>query len=266
MSLTELISSKRELQKKLIDIISNFISKYIIKLHAHAQDQKSPTKTFQQSLVDIAIWTDDDIVHQYKKFIKWSSRKYNTNEDDMQHDLHMIISMLVRMMLYKYDYESVLTGYTMPSLQYFFYKSMTRVARYYYENPSLASQPGIETKVSDLVCSTLNKALPLKDIFKYIETIQDDTSANIPYDFQKETTSHDDSQQDNKVPLIVEKKEIDDNNDDKDLKYVSSEELYKEYYMSENDEPNTKPNGEPEERHIQVPVVKKPGYNRYNKK
>lgn len=251
MSLVKSIESRKEYEDKLYTIIYKYQIKYIYYIFEKQYDDdkqinrlNSLYRHFQKRLLKIADWSSDKLHKEYKKFLEWSKRKYNIQEEELQQILNNIITLFVKIMINKKNIiiEGLLDSYTFPKFKYFFYKCLKRISRHYYENPkSLTIDDKNEilnsiykTTILELIRSVVYNMLPMKQvmtILEYKDLINEDGSDEnkivIEYDFNDINSS----ESSNSNPKVIIEKQLSECS----LKYVSSDDFDKEYCKSESE-------------------------------
>ena len=251
MSLVKSIETRKEYEDKLYTIIYKYQIKYIYYIFEKQYDDdkqinrlNSLYRHFQKRLLKIADWSSDKLHKEYKKFLEWSNRKYNIQEEELQQILNNIITLFVKIMINKKNIiiEGLLDSYTFPKFKYFFYKCLKRISRHYYENPkSLTIDDKNEilnsiykTTILELIRSVVYNMLPMKQvmtILEYKDLINEDESDEnkivIEYDFNDINSS----ESSNSNPKVIIEKQLSECS----LKYVSSDDFDKEYCKSESE-------------------------------
>ena len=251
MSLVKSIETRKEYEDKLYTIIYKYQIKYIYYIFEKQYDDdkqinrlNSLYRHFQKRLLKIADWSSDKLHKEYKKFLEWSKRKYNIQEEELQQILNNIITLFVKIMINKKNIiiEGILESYTFPKFKYFFYKCLKRISRHYYENPkSLTIDDKNEilnsiykTTILELIRSVVYNMLPMKQvmtILEYKDLINEDESDEnkivIEYDFNDINSS----ESSNSNPKVIIEKQLSECS----LKYVSSDDFDKEYCKSESE-------------------------------
>ena len=251
MSLVKSIETRKEYEDKLYTIIYKYQIKYIYYIFEKQYDDdkqinrlNSLYRHFQKRLLKIADWSSDKLHKEYKKFLEWSKRKYNIQEEELQQILNNIITLFVKIMINKKNIiiEGLLDSYTFPKFKYFFYKCLKRISRHYYENPkSLTIDDKNEiinsiykTTILELIRSVVYNMLPMKQvmtILEYKDLINEDGSDEnkivIEYDFNDINSS----ESSNSNPKVIIEKQLSECS----LKYVSSDDFDKEYCKSESE-------------------------------
>ena len=127
MSLVKSIETRKEYEDKLYTIIYKYQIKYIYYIFEKQYDDdkqinrlNSLYRHFQKRLLKIADWSSDKLHKEYKKFLEWSKRKYNIQEEELQQILNNIITLFVKIMINKKNIiiEGLLDSYTFPKFKY----------------------------------------------------------------------------------------------------------------------------------------------------
>lgn len=191
------IEHKEKVQSQFYEILSKYIYKYINSILKMEYDVHKASKTvgflypnFQKRLLKISKWSDYHIDKEYGKFLKWSKRKYNYSEQELQQMLNDIITITIQVMIHKPSLyvEKLLEG-SLPSLRDFYYKCLKRLSRIFYENPKSTKSITL-SQLKDKIDTTINIVLPINKIDSVLEIQQkeepNETSIkNITYDFNK---------------------------------------------------------------------------------
>lgn len=284
MSLVKSIETRKEYEDKLYAIIYKYQIKYIYYVFEKQYDDdkqinklNSLYRHFQKRLLKIADWSSDKLNKEYKKFLEWSKRKYDLQEEELQKILDTIITLFVKIMINKKNIivEGILESYTFPKLKYFFYKCLKRISRYYYENPkSLKIDENNEIlnsvykkTILDLIGSVVYNMLPMKQIMsilEYKDLINEEKSENdnifVEYDFNNTNTSE--SSQNSNPKVIIEKQLSECS-----LQYVSSDDFDKDYCKSESEQEIQKQDQEEDlVKHVKIPKINKHKPMNLNKK
>lgn len=272
MLIKQNIESNRKLRLKFYDILTKYIYKYMKKTFEKEKESHNSSDTkpklypdFQRVLLKIG--SSKTLEKEYSKFLKWSRKKNDIEENELQKMLNDIIKLTTEIMVNKPSIyvESLLFNYKFPTLQQFFSKSLKKIARIIYEQPK--SLYTIKTsKLTDQIENVLNIFLPSKQIESVLEFIEKDTdkSVKVKYDFDNQ------SNQSSKSSISLRKNSsdhdliVDKINSEPSLHYVSSNDLNQDYYNSDDDEnkiPVKNLNIEDDGvKHINIPKIKKSQY------
>lgn len=194
------IEHKEEIQSQFYEILAKYIYKYINKILRMEYDLHKASKTigllypnFQKRLLKIPKWSDYHIDKEYGKFLKWSSRKYNYSEEQLQQMLNDIITITIQVMIHKPSLyvEKLLEG-SLPSLRKFYYKCLKKLCRIFYENPKSTKSITL-SQLKDKIDTIINVVLPINKIDTVLEIQQEELISkdentsikNITYDFNK---------------------------------------------------------------------------------
>lgn len=258
-----LIDNKSKLQETLVTFLRQYHIKYIRKIHHMLEDTLEPKdkhkllKKFQKILKDVPQWSESYVEKEYNKFLKWAKNKCRISKDEYEELCNKLISCLVKIISYSYTQDCTVEG------QQLFYKTLKKTARFFYESPHLIQNVGKQEtrQVDEIIETTIDSFVPLKDILHFLETSKDEEDVVYPYSFTK----------DNDVPLHVEKQEETDSADQTPidpLRYISSDEFYKEYYDSEDEKEQKQIKqqivNDGEEKQINLPIYKKSLYSKKN--
>ncbi len=249
--LSELVKEKTKNQEQLCVILKAYTSKYICKVYKRIFDEKHRTsktlRMFQKALREIAVWDIDKQKHEYKKFLKWCMKKYDITEIDLQTIIEKTMMFSIQILLYRYDPQLIddEVRYYGTEPRDVLYSCMKRVARYFYENPKDIEEK--ENDLHELIESSIHTFIPMKQIMNIIQETNRDEKVSKCDSYDIDNTSES-SVIDKKTQLIVEKSEEAED----DLKYVSSDEVYNEYYYSEDDLEQKQSTNTDDVKHINI--------------
>lgn len=250
MNYSDLVKTKQIRQDMLTGVLVSYCRKYIVKRFASLDLDENGSnrvlRTFQKDLTYIAAWSDSRVDREYEKFCKWSLRKRGISERELFDTFADIISLSIQILVNK-EIDVKL------SVKDLFFKSMKRIARHYYENPSLvkSNYRDEDGALTRLVETLIHTFVPLQDVIDFIKKNEDHDS-HVSYDFNNSERTEDTG---DKVGLIVEKQKT--SSDGPGLRYIGSEEIYKEYYHSEEEKLPVGTNAS-EEKQINLKISKRP--------
>jgi hypothetical protein len=248
----DLIETKKEYQKKLVEVLKKYFLKFMEKLF-----DKS-LREFQEKLLKIPSWSDDKLDKEYV------NDKYELSEEDLTKTLHIVYGLNIKIMTSICDELEVKA----PKLVKFWYKCLKKVSKYFYEHPKVMLSESdfkkTKTQIEESINNTLQKFIPLKEI---INSKQKEPQDKYNFDNglgdtdESSTPKHNDSN--NKLEVTLESQ-----SDSNGLKYISSEEFENEYYISdkEDKEDNVKKDNnvnKSEEKHIKLPKYLFPNKKNY---
>lgn len=198
------IEHKEKIQSEFYEILAKYIYKYINNILRMEYDLHKASKTigllypnFQKRLLKISKWSDYHIDKEYGKFLKWTKRKYNYSEEQLQQMLIDIITITIQVMIHKPSLyvEKLLEG-SLPSLRDFYYKCLKKLSRIFYENPKSTKSITL-SQLKDKIDTIINVVLPINKIDTVLEIQQEEgliskgegfgptSIQNISYDFNK---------------------------------------------------------------------------------
>lgn len=199
------IEHKEKIQSQFYEILAKYIYKYINNILRMEYDLHKASKTigllypnFQKRLLKISKWSDYHIDKEYGKFLKWTKRKYNYSEEQLQQMLNDIITITIQVMIHKPSLyvEKLLEG-SLPSLRKFYYKCLKKLSRIFYENPKSTKSITL-SQLKDKIDTVINVILPINKIDTVLEIQQEEVGSkdkgegfgptsikNITYDFNK---------------------------------------------------------------------------------
>lgn len=240
----DLIETKREYQKKLVEVLKKYFLKFMEKLF-----DKS-LREFQEKLFKVPTWSDEKLEKEYNKFLKFVNDKYELSEEDLTKTLHIVYGLNIKIMTSICDELEVKA----PKFIKFWYKCMKRVSKYFYEHPKVMLSDSdfkkTKTQIEECINSTLQKFIPLKEIINSKQKEPQDK-----YNFDNGLGDTDESyKQDNNNSNKLEVT-LESQSNSNDLKYISSEEFENEYYVSDKEDniKEAKNMNKSEEKHIKLP-------------
>lgn len=233
---------------ELVELLSTYATKYMRKVWndiKHVEDGKF--RLFQKELVKVSTWSDSKKEKEYMRFAKWCmKRRSPMSENDIQCAFDNIIIDSVKLLLGKNGSYDI---YDNNDIHDLFYRCIKRFSRLYYEKPERVVDTENKKDAFELTKTVINSFIPLQKVLKIIE--QEKSISSVSYDFDKS------QEKDVKVNVIVEKQEA-SVPEKLELRYVSSDEVYKEYYQSDEDKPvksKTKVSMVNDEKHIEFQKV-----------
>lgn len=228
--LHETVEQKDRSLKTLVQIHTMFAEKYMKKLFAQIEDKESQHtsekvlfKKFQKKLSDIASWSDGKKDKEYQKLLVWCRKRFDISEKELEKHFDRFIQCALSILLYHHDHAEIsekLRHDDFLDIKQATFKSIKRVARAYYDEPSLVYTNATQ-QLQELVSTTLHSSIPTKAILKLIEERQTDST--------KASSSAD--QDLPPAKLVVEKEGSEQH---VQLRLVPSEDAYNEYYYSED--------------------------------
>lgn len=251
----DLIETKKTYQHKLTEILKKYYIKYIQKLY----ENTVKLRPFQEKLLKIPNWSHDKIEKEYNKFLTFASDKYDLTEEEITKILHIVYGLNIKIMVSIYDEIEV----NAPKLLKFWYNSLKRIGKYYYEHPKIMLSENdfkkTKTQIEESINYTLHKFIPLKEIINS-KNKQDQDAYNFDNGLGDTLDTTDESlskknHSENLLRVTLES-ESDTDNDSHDLKYISSNEFENEYYLSDKENKDNKDKSKKEkseEKHIKLP-------------
>lgn len=181
---------------------------------------------FQKKLASIVNWSGEKRENEFDKFVNWSIKKFNINNEELRRIFINIIMLSIQIIL-----NEELTNKKCSQLNFspqlldikdFFYLCIKNVTKYYYLNPEKIYDTKNDTGISnDIIKKQLTNFIPFKNIF---DKIQNDKSKNNKSEY---TTSN--NSEEKSYNKFIKNKEDDktilsniDNEDDDILSYVES--------------------------------------------
>lgn len=189
------IENKQRIESEFYEILSKYIYKYLHRVLKNEYEYHKASKiighlypNFQKRLLKISKWPEYKIDKEYSKFLKWCSRKYNKNENQLQIMLNDIIILTIQVMIHKPSlYVENLLENSFPSMRDFYYKCLRRLARVFYEAPKSTKSITL-SELKRHINTTINIFLPTKKIDAVLEIQEPEhiqQIENITYDFNK---------------------------------------------------------------------------------
>lgn len=234
-----LSKEKNRSQELLCKVFASYLEKYMRKLYtsiARSQDKeetKSELREFQKCLSEIAKWEEHKQKREYKKFLKWVMKRYDLTELDLQSYLEKVITFSVMIVLHKYNQKAVLEKikYKSTNPQDLFYKAIKAVARLYYESPNKVKEDSRDPTINT-IDSIIYNFIPLNKVFEMMEECDGTEDSVKSYKYSKNDSSESEPKE---VAVVLEKSSGSQREYGGKLEYVPSEEIYNEYYQSDNE-------------------------------
>ena len=169
MYISQVIIGKKKIETQFYNILYKYIYKYI-KCVYEKYDGKNKRVNFQKALIKIANWSPDKLDSEFYKFSKWSEKKYNIDDRDLQKMLNTLILLSTQIILNQsVDYiKSLLNEYSYPKMKMFYYKSIKKISRIFYEKPEDIYNIDENTLLNNIESIT-NTFLPIKEITSVLE-------------------------------------------------------------------------------------------------
>jgi len=262
-----LISSKIEYESKLNMVLKKYFIKYFKELYE--DDASLKLRELQKILYKIPSWSDNKIDKEYGYFTKYIYKKYELNQDDLSKILDLVYSLNIKIMTSIYDVVSI----SIPKFKNFWYKSIKKIAKYFYENPKLIKENTDilekDTDLENILKYVLQRFIPIEEIL-HLKKHKEHS-----YDFEKASFSENENKNEIKIQVNLEKTDITQPIEKNSLIYMSSDEYENEYYKSENNFENEekieekaqeKAEEKAEEKEIKIPKYffkKKNNYNNF---
>lgn len=236
------------------DLIYIFLS-FHVKYFKDIFEYSNKFREFQKVLYKIPSWTDEKINKEYYSFAKYMHKKFNLNENEL---LNLI-----------YSRYNIHKKFNIPTINIFWYKSIKKIAKYFYENPYTIKENTKLLQTNQDLQKILNNAflsfIPIKQIlnstfnnnlnyvFKQKHTQEEDTQEE---DIQEEDTQEEDKPEEDTPEEDTAEEDTPEKSNKNSLPYLSSENNDDEYYKSDNMS---------NEKHINIPkyIFKKNNYNTY---
>jgi hypothetical protein len=273
------IEKRDKLKTKLHNILVKYIYKYITRLfekekssHDSKTTRPSLYPDFQRSLLKIPKWSENKIDKEYHKFLKWSRKKEDLDENELYLMFINIIKLSIEIILNKSNIyvNALLENHKFPTMKEYYIKCLKRITRVVYENPKQIYNIKTSRLINELD-NILQNFIPYNMINEILELQEEESIQNnikIKYDFDKENSSI--SLRDNSDKILIVNKQP---SEDPSLHYVSSDKLHHQYeksddYVNHNNSINKKISKIEEIdnniKHIRIPIMKKNQYY-YNK-
>jgi hypothetical protein len=178
MYISQVVEAKKKIESQFYNILCKYIYKYI-KCIYEKDDGKNKRVNFQKALIKITDWSPDKLDNEFCKFSKWSTKKYNINDRDLQKMLNTIVLLSTQTILNQsVDYiKSLLNEYSYPKMKMFYYKSIKKISRIFYEKPKDVYNID-QTIILYNIESITNTFLPIKEITSVLENYCEPTFEN----------------------------------------------------------------------------------------
>jgi hypothetical protein len=172
-------SNKKELEDTIIHYTTSYLYKYIKLLGINNTDD----------LLKISTWNSKKKSKEFSKFDSWVSNKYNLDYSFTTYIHEYIYYIILLQFNKKIAFNYVKDLDILQVSTNFFYKSLRRIAKFYFEQRSQ------ELKKNDLqiiIESTLDSLVPLYNIIDLIKKAHDDSdnSSFISYQFSEVSVSY----------------------------------------------------------------------------
>ena len=178
MYISQVIEAKKKVESQFYNILYKYIYKYI-KCIYEKDDGKNKRVNFQKALIKITSWSPDKLDNEFYKFSKWTTKKYDIDDRDLQKMLNTIILLSTQTILNQsVDYiKSLLNEYEYPKMKIFYYKSIKKISRIFYENPKDIYNID-QNVILNNIESITNTFLPIKEITSVLENHCEPTFEN----------------------------------------------------------------------------------------
>lgn len=214
----EIADQKKELGDSLCDLLESYMKKYIKKLY----EKCSSYKELQGHLTKVAHWEKHKKLHEYKKFIKWSERKKNIDDNEFNKMCVTYFLLCIKILLQN----NVPDNTHAHSTQYnVFYNCMRSVCKHLYNDPTSIHNPDVHACIS----KSLQQNLNIPSILRLV-SLPDYTN----YDFSKDKETNDSLSKENIDDSLSTENILEKNN----LRYISSDEFDNYRHLKNNDEPD----------------------------
>lgn len=221
-NLNKLIDTRHEYQSKLKEILRRYGIKFIKRLY-----EGSTYKEFQQDLLNLIDWPEDKKRKEYLKFLKHTNDKYDLSEDELSTILGTIFELHLKIMTSLFDEIEL----TIPKFDVFWFKTLKRMAKYYFESTKSALENHDSRVLDEAVEHVIQKFIPLKEIIKCSQKELDHYSFNKSSTFSN--VSNNSNAKGHQFDVALES----ESNSDA-LRCIRSEDFENEYYNSDQDKSN----------------------------
>lgn len=128
---------------------------------------------FQKKLGSIAKWSGEKREREYKKFIEWTNRKFEFDEEDLNIIFMKIIILSVQIMINKElnDENCAKINFSpqLLNLREFFYICLKTISKYYFKYPERIYDTKDDSDMSnDIIKRQLVNYIPFKSIFDIV--------------------------------------------------------------------------------------------------
>ena len=175
MSLSKLLEAKLEAERELVGMFSEYIYKYVKKQYRNSETYID----FQKELIKNSKWSDEKVMREYEKFLKFLRK----SSEELEYMMKNFLILCIRVLSYGYDSNAI--SLQIPRMEHIFYKGVRRVSKYYFENPK--EKILVDFKV---IGQMLLDYIPFEKLLNLLET-SFINNKNIHYNFDTHTdTSH----------------------------------------------------------------------------
>lgn len=246
-NLNKSIKIKNKYETKLVAIFCKYYISFLKEIYTKS------LREFQEKLFKIPNWSDEKLHKEFKYFLNYTNKKYNLDEDELSKILDIIFSLYLDIDSFK----SI--EITVPKTQSFWYNCLKKIAKYFYENPTLIKQDELDKNIfTTIIKHTIQKYIPFNTLINPIKYTTD------KYDFENEWTK---SQSKSSKSSKSNKSNYNGKNENQNsLTHISSDKFENEYYHSEEEKIENKPeqSASNQEKQIKLPKYmfsKKHNYN-----
>lgn len=259
----DLKKQKHRDQERLIKMTSDYLIKWI----KTVEGETKSLREFQMRLFEVAKMDAERKRKEASRFKRWCEKRDYACPEKL---LRKVVDGYIQLMTYNNNTHNKRYNplKVKVDLQKMLYKSLRRVAKYYYENPK-ASNRDVSPYVISRVTTIIEDMMPFNTVLEWMEKENergDDSQSFIAYNYDHDHENNNDNDNENhkrnRITLSSSPsgkiKEKDAETDDR-LRYISSDEIVNEYYQSdsEKEREHLKESGQNEENNVKVIDLKK---------
>jgi hypothetical protein len=230
ISIDKLVTTKKEYQYKLNQVLQKYFIKYMNKLYSELHSYKD----FQYELLKISEWSDNKIKKEYNKFLKFTDKKFDLSENELSKILDIIFGINLKIMTSLFNEIEL----NIPHFNIFWLKCLKRIGKYYYENPKESLSTPNTTILNESIDYMIQKYIPLKDIInsthkelEYYNFNNIDTTHNSNYS-NRSNSNYSNSNHSNHSNKHLD---VSLESTQHSLQYIKSEDFENEYYNSDTE-------------------------------
>lgn len=173
-------------ESQLLHVFSKFFIRYIQDI----KDLSDSTKEFQSILLKIPQWSNSKIDREYSKFLKFISKKYQIQSEQLLKIYNQIFILRIKIILFLFRKHTDFI-LNIPELHTFWYKCIKHISKYFYDHPKISDSNLIYKNVKYIIELLLQKYTPISDIIEEeYSTYEDNESENNQLDNNYSTDNY----------------------------------------------------------------------------